>query len=242
MNQFKNDVVTFLQSKRLYGNKYKIFRVVDYSNSTEEEVFLLTKLTFEKLEMVLMFIEGLFKEKLDLSKLTFYATLLFDVYEVENGEEKITIQNWSENALINLDIPSIRIYSASLDSIRSRYSGFQDMIIESELLRKNIEIGERAERVIHYHKDRFNIEILKKQDIKGKKYIETLYEHFKVVNGELLNVEVWVLQEISIETFHLYIDANVFLENLSDIVYRVDLDYIDEPIDFNNKWIWIASK
>nr|ADU03179.1 hypothetical protein pBMB0558_00585 [Bacillus thuringiensis serovar chinensis CT-43] len=64
-----------------------------------------------------MFVESLFDKNLNLDELIFYASMFFDIYEMEGT----TFREFGESKLENINLSKVKIYKVCLDAIRSRH-------------------------------------------------------------------------------------------------------------------------
>ncbi|MFJ8528652.1 hypothetical protein [Bacillus sp. NPDC094106] len=186
-------VIQILNGKRLYGNKFKIF-TIRQSEPEVEKVFV-TKMTGEKLELALMFVEALVGKEIDLSKLAFYAGLFFDVYEIQNNELSV----FGEEDLINFDFDNIGTgYHTHIEAIRSRHGNHKTLLLQCDLLWQEMSFGDRLPRLVyHFYEDDFELITEAEYDKDGHEVFEQLHQSPDIfLNNSQLLFDVSVLTKV----------------------------------------------
>ncbi|MFI8677675.1 hypothetical protein [Bacillus thuringiensis] len=196
-----NPVMKTVNGKRLYGNKFKIF-TIHQTEPKMKKVFA-TKMTGEKLEHILMFIEAVVGKELDLSQLAFYAGLFFDIYELQNDELRV----FGEEDLIDFDFDNLGTgYGSHIKSIRNRHANHKPLLLQSNLLWKEMYLGDRLPRLIHFYEDNFDLITEAKYHDNGHSVHEQLYQ---CLDAYLHNSQL--LLTISIFVKHIQTDNGSYI-------------------------------
>lgn len=235
-NPFLPIVQKFLKGKRLYGNTYKGIRI--YNKDYTEEKYILTNLSLEKIELVLMFVESLFDKNLNLDELIFYASMFFDIYEMEGT----TFREFGESKLENINLSKVKIYKVCLDAIRSRHGSHKELLLHSKLLWENMSLGVRIFRVIYYHAEKFLLDSQKNYQENQVQYTEKIYE-LNPNKGELdknvtMSIQVKMLekQEMNNSTPIMDIAFEVEVWDIEDLKNRgltINIEPPSEQIDLS---------
>ncbi|PFB09054.1 hypothetical protein [Bacillus thuringiensis] len=178
-----NPVMKTVNGKRLYGNKFKTFTI--RQTETEIKKVFATKMTAEKFEHVLMFIEAVVGKELDLYQISFYAGLFFDIYEIQDNELRV----FGEENLIDFDFDNLGTgYGTHIEAIRSRYGNHKSLLLQSDLLWKEMYLADRLPRLIHFHEDNFDLITEAETTEDGHFVLEQLYQCSDVFlnNSQLL--------------------------------------------------------
>lgn len=220
---FIEPIQKLMKNKRLYTNKYKGFRVFN-AEDHENGKYILTRLSAEKLELVLMFVEGLFGKELSLDKLIFYTTLFFDVYEIPNME----YTNFGEKKLEELDISTVKVYSTCIQAIRGRHSSHKELLLQSQLLWENMTFDDRIYRVLRYHEDKFSLVFDKEEEKNGTVYVEKVYqlsfENSLLKDNKYLDIDVAFLEEKNGDCIEVNIKFNVDIYDFENVEFKLELE------------------
>lgn len=177
-----NPVMKTVNGKRLYGNKFKIF-TIHQTEPKMKKVFA-TKMTGEKLEH-------------------FYAGLFFDIYELQNDELRV----FGEENLIDFDFDNLGTgYGSHIKSIRNRHANHKPLLLQSNLLWKEMYLGDRLPRLIHFYEDNFDLITEAEYQDNGHSVHEQLYQ---CLDAYLHNSQL--LLTISIFVKHIQTDNGSYI-------------------------------